>query len=116
MVTSAVAHAYFGRPWGVDHDAIQVKPPVGHPCVQCGEPIGERDRGMITTALRIQGGSLTTVNVPVHMECAVRCAVGGVAPLVGIAAGPWKGTYREEARRVLSELNRIRHSHKLGPL
>lgn len=116
MVTNAVAHAYFGRPWGIEHDAVQVRPPVGRPCVQCCEPIGDHDRGMITDTLRIQGGVLTTVAMPVHMECAVRCAVGGIAPLVGVAAGPWKGTYREEARQVLAELNRIRHNHHLGPL
>jgi len=83
--------------------------------VQCAEPIGPGDRGAITSALRIHNGALVPVAMPVHMECAVRCAVGGLAHLVGIP-GPWRGTYRQEALRIVAELNRVRHNHNLGPL
>lgn len=114
VTTSTV---YFGRPWGKPQgeNVVHVSPPVGRRCVQCAEPIAPADRGAITCGLRVDQGHLVNVPAPVHMECAVRCAVGGIAPLLGMET-PWQGTYRQEAQRVLFELNQLRRQHNLGPL
>lgn len=110
-----MTHLYFGRPWRADsRTAIQVAPPVGHPCAQCGERITTTDRGGFRPALRCDRGALVEVMAPVHMECEIRCAVGSLAHLHG--GRPWQGTYRQEAHRVVAMLNDIRRRSQWDPL
>lgn len=110
---------HFGQRWdsGVSwEDAVQMPAPVGHVCAQCCEHIYPHDRGSWTPCVRLNPTGLTLATAPVHMECQIRSAVGSVAHMVGGAPGPFRGTYRQEAHRVLNEINRVRHCQGWRPL
>lgn len=118
MTTTSVGPAiYFGRPWkACQTNGIQIGAPVGQLCAPCGEPIVVGDRGTFAPAVRFDRGALVEVIAPVHMECEIRAAVGSVTHLFNQAGGPWRGTYRQEAKRIMAALDEIRHRYQWEPL
>jgi len=110
-----VVMVIFGRPWLPD-PVIHARTPVGQACAQCAEPIGPDDRGRYASALRFERGALVEVTAPVHMECDIRCAVGGAPHLFNGGTTPWRGTYRQEALRVVAALNEVRQRSQAEPL
>lgn len=67
---------YFGEAWpsGVCDDGEQAPTPVGELCFECQEPVREGDRGQFLT---VDGPR----PVPVHRECQLRVALGGIGHL-----------------------------------
>lgn len=53
--------------------------PVGQLCLQCDEPIGQSDDGLVTMVLRSMSEPAT--REPVHAECQLRSVVGSLAHL-----------------------------------
>ena len=78
--------AFFGERWDapiLDH-AVQVQTPVGTPCVQCGEPVADGDRGTLISTVRLDADSQYVPGLePMHLECGVRAVVGSVKHLEG---------------------------------
>jgi hypothetical protein len=109
---------YFGRQWDYRQftNAVHINPPVGLHCAQCVEPIRPGDRGVIAASVHIRDGDLAVVRAPVHMECELRSVIGGAGHFFGGPVGPWRGTYRQEAHRIVAEINRIRQQRRMEPL
>lgn len=74
---------WFGEPWPAadfrapvcEDDTERIPTPVGEPCLWCGEPIADRDRGQMIFG--------PPALVPAHIECLTRQAFGGPAHLQG---------------------------------
>jgi hypothetical protein len=69
-------------PWGpgFDDPAMMTETPVGAPCLHCGEPIEDRDSGVILPHVNLQGE--TTFEAQ-HRECFMRGIVGSVGHQLG---------------------------------
>lgn len=72
---------FFGEPWpsGVCEEGTQVEMPLGMSCVMCEEPIQPGDQGSF------MGTSVPSMPAatfgPVHRECSLRSALGGIGHL-----------------------------------
>jgi hypothetical protein len=69
---------FFGESWDVpmlDEDAVMVPTPVGVPCGHCEQPIDDGEQGLIRIFLDVD---LHSSARPVHRECDLRMALGGV--------------------------------------
>lgn len=66
---------YFGEKWDAPAtDEVEQEPtPVGVPCLDCGEPIIEGDRGFLMQCCDVDGWSVR----PIHRECQFRNVMGG---------------------------------------
>ncbi len=70
---------FFGPPWpsGICDENTRVDTPVGERCAFCSEPIAEDDQGSF-----VGTGSGPA---PMHRECSLRSAVGGIGHLTNHA-------------------------------
>lgn len=123
----------------VDRVLVRVDPPVGRLCRWCTEPIAETDRGLIQSVYRRvaarsglwswlrgwrrrSGREWYPATEPIHAECAVREALGGIAHqrgqcrCFGQTESPYPGTPREEALEVVAFVNEQRARRHMGPL
>jgi hypothetical protein len=68
---------YFGPPWpsGICDEGRQVETPWGRPCALCEEAIIEGDQGSFV------GLPAWPYYGPVHRECSLRSALGGIGHL-----------------------------------
>lgn len=91
------SNRYWGAPWpsGICDGGTQVATPIGIACALCAEPIAADDQGSFIGTM--------TGPAPVHRECSLRSALGGIEHLT---AGPhvvgtcYEGstlTYRQSA-------------------
>jgi hypothetical protein len=63
---------WFGESWGapVNEDTQHVGTPVGEYCAQCGDPIQEKDKGLVMP--HVERGQLhanVSVQRPWHLRC-----------------------------------------------
>jgi hypothetical protein len=74
---------FFGDAWpsGICDEGKQVPTPVGELCEMCAEPICEDDRGSFVGSLTGEEGTWVPRLAPVHRECSLRSALGGIGHL-----------------------------------
>lgn len=74
-------NAIFGQRWDapVADDAPIVETPIGRPCLGCGEPIAEGDRGLMTVYVSESEPSVE----PFHAECQMLGIIGHVFGVCG---------------------------------
>lgn len=89
--------------------------PVGRPCAHCWEPITAVDRGELVSSVRLMGHALTVQPWPAHYECGIRVAVGCLPSFYG-GGPPWRGSFHDEARHIVSAINDLRRATNLSPL
>ena len=115
---------WFGRRWDapvVDPPATELPTPVGDACLWCEEPIEAGDCGLWMHCVVMVDGESVGVVKPIHMECQVRQALGGIAHLEGRCScrgslcDPDDGLPLREAARVAVEyVERVlRHGNPL---
>ena len=109
---------YFGEPWDAplfdDGGAVQLPTPVGRPCLTCGEPVVEGDRGEIMPHLRVEGGRPVATVEPIHAECGLLDAVGheyGICHCTG-----YDTSARSSALALLAVLDEQRAWAGMAPL
>lgn len=108
---------FFGQRWDAPafEDAIEVPRPVGQTCLQCTEPIGDEDSGIVMPFMDARGRSGVS---PIHIECHLRSILGSVAHLEHrcscvtgrLADDQTSLTHRQEAQAVLEWLQRHDHT------
>jgi hypothetical protein len=73
--SSAGTVRYFGEHWGTSRLAggVQVRTPVGQPCIRCQDTIAAGDQGILTAYLHGDGNATM---VPLHAECELIAILG----------------------------------------
>lgn len=73
-----MANLYFGAPWAPICDTgTQCPTPIGTPCLYCGIPIAEGDRGLLMPLM------YEPQLAPWHCECSLRNIVGCIDAVQG---------------------------------
>lgn len=87
--------SFFGEAWpsGICDEGFQVETPVGEQCELCGEVVVPGDQGSFIGTMTGEEGNLMVRLAPVHRECSLRSALGGIGHIQDHAY--WCGQMRD---------------------